>query len=286
MATVPDLVIGASGLVGGALFRVLEGAVGTYRSRPGPGLVRLDARDAGAVRSLLAEVRPSIVFFPAAEPNVDWCEEHPDDSYERNVVPALIALMATQETGARFVFFSSDYVFDGRAGPYREKDPPSPVQVYGRHKLIVEERALDAGATVVRTTSVFGEETPPGKNFVLRLVAQLRAGERVAVPSDQISTPTWADELAHATAMVAAEAGVWHVAGPELLARDAFARLVAEVFGLDPSLVEPVPTRELSQRAVRPLLGGLRTDRLARQLGHPLLAPRPALLRLRERLRI
>src|SRR6266498_3586000 len=107
------LVIGASGLVGGALCRTLGHiAVGTYHTRPIPGLIQLDAYDKPALRRILDDVDPSIVFFPAAEPNVDWCELHPDDAYAANVVPAVSALALSLSRRAMFVFFSSDYVFD------------------------------------------------------------------------------------------------------------------------------------------------------------------------------
>lgn len=276
--------VGASGLVGSALMRRLGGsAVGTYRTRPRDGLRALDAGDPAAIAALLEEVRPTVLFFPAAEANVDWCEEHPDGSWERNVVPAICALAAAARSGTRFVFFSSDYVFDGESGPYGEDDPPAPIQVYGRHKLEIEAQVLGAGGTVVRTTTVYGEETP-SKNFVLRLIGRLRAGERVTVPSDQLSTPTWVDDLSAAAIAVADRGGVWHVAGPALLARDELARIAARVFGLDGSLIDAVPTSALRQVAARPLRGGLRTTKLASALGRDLLAPDEALTLLRQRI--
>ncbi len=279
------LVIGASGLVGGALVRAFGAdAMGTYRSRPVPGLRPLDARDRAALRRLIVEIGPALVLFPAAEADVDWCEAHPEEARAANVEPARSALDLTREAGARLVFFSSDYVFDGRSGPYDEAATTSPISVYGRHKREVEERVLDAGGTVVRTTSVFGAEPPPGKNFVLRLVARLRAGERVRVPADQVSTPTWSDDLAQGVLAVAAFGGIWHVAGPELLARDAFARVVADVFGLDASLIDAVATAALGQPASRPLRGGLRTDKLRLRIGRPLLGVGPSLERLRGQL--
>jgi dTDP-4-dehydrorhamnose reductase len=279
------LVIGASGLVGGALLRALgERGVGTYRTRARDALRFLDARDRSALGKILDDVRPTTVFFPAAEPNVDWCEDHPDESYALNVALAVNAFEATRARGCAFVLFSTDYVFDGRAGPYAEGDSPSPVQVFGRHKLEAEQHVLAGGGIVVRTTTVFGEEVVPGKNFVLRLIARLRHGERVAVPTDQVATPTWADELARGALAVAGLPGIWHVAGPELLARDAFARLVAEVFDLDGRLIDPMPTALLGQRAARPLRGGLRTEKIAARLGGTLTPPRAALERLRERL--
>ncbi len=279
------LVIGASGLVGSALLHAFGAdAVGTYRTRPLPGLRSLDARDGAALRGLIAELRPALVLFPAAEANVDWCETHPEEARAANVEPARSALDLSHEVGAHFVFFSSDYVFDGTGGPYDEAAVTRPVSVYGRHKREVEERVLDRGGTVVRTTSVFGAEPPPGKNFVLRLIASLRAGERMRVPADQLSTPTWSDELARGVLAVVGEGGIWNVAGPELLARDAFAGVVADVFELDAGLVEAVATAALGQPAARPLWGGLRTDKLRRRMGRPLRPLRESLACLRGQL--
>ncbi len=278
-----SLVIGASGLVGGALLRALgrEG-VGTYRDRPAPGLRHLDVRDARALDALLAETRSSVVFFPAAEPNVDWCETHPDMAHALNVDTALRTLAASRALNAMFVFFSTDYVFDGEAGPYAEDAPVHPLSVYARHKREVEEAVLADGGTVVRTTTVFGAELPPGKNFVVRLVARLRAGEEATIPSDQLSTPTWSDDLARGAIAVATRGGIWHIAGPDLLARDEFARVIASVFGVDAGLIRPVSTAQLRQAARRPMRGGLRTDKLRRETGVTPLPVRIALERFRD----
>lgn len=276
------MIIGASGLVGGALLRALgAGAVGTYRTRQLEGLRRLDAADNDELRRTIREVRPEIVFFPAAEPNVDWCELHPDEAYAANVVPALAALEVAREHGAHFVFFSTDYVFDGERGPYLESDPVHPLSVYARHKCEVETRVLTAQGTVVRTAGVFGPEIAPAKNFVIRVLGRLSAGERVTAPGDQVSTPTWVDELAAASIKVAGRGGIWHVAGPELLARDQFARLVARVFGFDEDLVTSVTTPDLGQPARRPLLAGLRTDKLSREMSFRAIPLRASLERLR-----
>jgi dTDP-4-dehydrorhamnose reductase len=278
---VSAVVVGASGLVGSALMRALgKSAIGTFRTRPAPGLVPLDARDGAALGKLVTKTDCEVVFFPAADPNVDWCETHPDEAYAANVAPALSGLEIARASGAGFVFFSSDYVFDGAEGPYEETASPAPLSVYGRQKLDVEERVVAAGGTVVRTTTVYGGEQPPGKNFVLRLVARLKANEPTTVPSDQYSTPTWSDELARGALAVAGRTGVWHVAGPDFLARDDFAWLIAEMFGLDTSLIQPVVTSQLRQKARRPERGGLRTEKIHRETGIEFLPTREALKRL------
>lgn len=260
-------------------------AVGTYRTRPQPGLVPLDATDEAAVRALVSACDPEVIFFAAADPNVEWCELHPDEARERNVAPLLSTLKAA--AGRRIVGFSSDYVFDGSAGPYDESDRPRPISVYGRIKVEIEELLLPEGQAVIRTTTVFGREAPPPKNFALRLIASLRAGNEVRVPSDQWSTPTHADDLAAAaTRVTAGGPGLWHIAGPELMSRIELAKLVAEVFDLPSELIRPVPTSELGQAAARPLRGGLRCDRLERAFGRSVRSPRDALMDLREEARL
>ncbi len=272
-------------MVGSALLRALPpGAVGTYRTRAAEGLRQLDARDAASVQRLVQELRPTVVYFPAAEPNVDWCEQHPDDAWHANVEPAIGALRFVRAADAQFVFFSTDYVFDGRDGPYHEEAEVAPLSVYGRHKREVEERVLEAGGTVVRTTTVFGEELPPGKNFVIRLVARLRGGETATIPSDQFATPTWSDELARGVVAIGNDSGIWHVAGPDFMARADFARLIAEVFGCDESLIRPVSTHALHQAARRPMRAGLKTTKLQRSTGVALIPTRDALRRLASRL--
>lgn len=264
---VRGLVVGASGLVGAAVLRALGSAgTGTYRSRPRAGLTRLEAADCDAFAGVIASVRPDAVFLAAAEPNVEWCEAHPEEGRLLNSGPVDAALAAAGR--ARIVWYSTDYVFDGSSGPYAEGDPPGPLSAYGRIKAEIERRLLDGGHTVIRTTTVFGCEEAPSKNFVLRLVGALRRGEIVRIPSDQISTPTYAEDLAAASVRIAADgAGVWHVAGPDLISRSDLAVRVARAFDLPADGIHAVPTRELAQVAVRPLRGGLTCARYEAAFG-------------------
>lgn len=280
------LVIGASGLVGGALLRRLgPGSVGTYRSNARPGLVSLDAADGRAVRALMGSVRPEVVFFPAGDPDVERCERDEAEARRANLGPLRAALEAVRDVP--FVAYSSDYVFDGTAGPYAEDAPVSPLSAYGRIKVELERLVLERGGTVIRPTGIFGLEAPPARNFVSRLVASLRRGERARVPNDQVANPTYVEDLAEASVEIArsGDGGIWHVAGADLLARDAFARVIAEVFGLDGALVEGVSTRELGQLARRPLAGGLRCGRYEARFGGPPVRPvRAALAAFRAQL--
>jgi dTDP-4-dehydrorhamnose reductase len=200
--------------------------------------------------------------------HVDGCEAAPELAWRTNAEgPGVLAQYARQR-GVPYVFFSSEYVFDGAAndpGPYAEEDRTNPLSVYGKTKLEGEQRVLAAhdGALVLRTTVVYGPD-PREMNYLYALLRNLSAGKTMRVPEDQLSTPTYnRDLIAAALGLVDAGAsGVFHVAGPELLGRLAFARQIAKTLGLDASLLEGAKTAALAQPAPRPLAAGLSTGKL------------------------
>lgn len=266
------LVVGASGQVGRHASRALADrgwrVVGTGNTRAGGGLVPLDLADEAAVARLVGEVRPGLCVLAAALTNVERCEAEPALAEALNARAPAAAAAACRAAGGRTVYLSTEYVFDGSAGPYREDDPVCPVSAYGRTKLAGERAVLvaDPAALAVRTTVVFSW-SPGDRNFLMQLVERLGAGEPMRVPQDQVSSPTYAPFLGEAIAELAARAsGILNVAGPEVMDRFAFATRAASALGLDPRLVVPVRTAELGQRARRPLRAGLRVDRL-RSLG-------------------
>lgn len=224
------------------------------------------------VEALVRRSAPDVILCCGAMTYVDGCEVYPQQAFRANAHgPSALASYA-QYQGIPFLFFSSDYVFAGSAttpGPYTETDAPQPLSVYGESKLQGERAVLRVHpqALVVRTSWVYGPDAE-GKNFISSLVRQLRAGQPVRVPSDQISTPTLNLDLSRvALALLqAGVAGVVHVTGSELLSRYALALLVAERFDLRADLIQGVATAELGQRALRPLHSGLRSQRLSEAL--------------------
>ena len=285
------LVIGASGQVGSALMARLQarghGVVGTHARVAQPGTVVLDVTDAAATARLVEESRADLVFFSSGLTYVDYCEDHPDEAFRVNRDAVAQAARVAAKCGAGLVYYSTEYVFDGQAGPYAEDDPVRPLSVYGESKLAGERAALEESsrAIVVRTTVVYGPE-PQGKNFVYQLRRRLGAGERMRVPIDQVSSPTYNVDLAAASVELAERGttGVFNIAGGDILDRYAFARIACEVFGLDARLMEPVTTAALQQRAARPLRAGLRLDRIRATLGYEPHPPRDGLLAMREAL--
>ena len=263
------VVFGAYGLVGGCLMDELSrlGVVAWGVDKfEFPGLFQIDVCDRQRVRQFLVEQAPDLAFIPAAITNVDYCEENPELTYQTNVLALCDAISASRSIGAKVIFFSSDYIFDGAAGPYAEDFPANPLCAYGIQKLITEHflTAYVEDYLIVRTTAVYGWEKA-GKNFAFRLIERLGNRQSMKAPTDQMTTPTYAPELAALTCRLALDGyrGVYNVAGTSWISRYQFACDVARTFGLDEGLIQPVKTEVLGQIARRPLIGGLKTDKLS-----------------------
>jgi dTDP-4-dehydrorhamnose reductase len=199
-----------------------------------------------------------------------------------NVTGVRHLVAAAGSLGARIVYFSSDYVFTGDAGPYSETDPVGPLSVYGRHKVLAEG-SLPPGSLIVRTTVVYGLE-PQAKNFVYRLRGLLAEGREIPVPADQVGNPTYAPNLARAATTLARSGatGIYHVAGRDRVSRYEFALEVARVFSLPGDPIRPVTTAELHQPAPRPLSAGMKLEKAQAELSFPLVGCREGLTLLRE----
>ena len=267
------LVIGASGLVGSYLIQTCHQrgwqVTGTYHNFAQPNFLPLEITDKVAVRSLLQQLQPNVVFLPAFCSNVDYCEQHPEETYQINVVGCLNVAQATRDVGAKLVFYSSDYVFNGENGPYQETDQPDPICVYGRQKLEVEEKISELldDYLICRIAWVYGQEEQ-GKNFVLRVISTLKNNQIIRVPQDQIGSPTLANDIAEASCRLVevGAQGLFHTTGIDCMNRYQFALKVAEVFGLQTDTLVPVMTSEFNQVAPRPLKCGMRCDRLHQTL--------------------
>src|SRR4051794_34495384 len=183
------VVIGGSGQIGGWLLRAPAGggadALGTYATPALPGLTPLDAADLEASAAWVRGRRADVVFYPAGFTWVDACERDPSRALAANLEQPLNLARAAAEVGARFVYFSTDYVFDGGDGPYTEESPTNPLSAYGRAKHAAElALAGELGDRVltVRTSWVFGPERQ-GKNFAYQLLRNLSRGTALTCPS-------------------------------------------------------------------------------------------------------
>ncbi len=287
------LVIGASGLVGGALLRVLERSgievVGTFWSSPLDRASKLDVTDPGAVRSCLKAVKPDVVFVAVNTPGgVDYCEDHPDEVYALNVQGTENIVRSAAGYGGRIIYYSTDYIFDGKAGPYSEEDTACPISVYGQTKWEAERviQALGPAHLILRTTAVFGWNRA-SRNFAMQVWDCLQTGKPMRVPHDQWCNPTHVDYLAEVSVRLVqmGAQGIFSVVGKDRMPRSELGKALARAMVLDPALIIPVPTSELGQRASRPLQGGLKTRKLEQTLGTEPLDLNDSLKRFRRQWR-
>jgi dTDP-4-dehydrorhamnose reductase len=267
------LVVGASGQVGTQLLRILPScsAIPTSRRTKEPGWTALDLATVSETQAddLFRHFEIATVYCVGGMTNVDGCESAFELARRINCEgPAILARTAAKR-GARFVYFSTDYVFNGHNGPYAENASADPICAYGKSKWLGELAVQDAhpSALVIRTTVVYGPD-PNGRNFLYSLREGLAGAKPFLVPNDQISTPTYNGDLAAAVVALAegGTQGVFHVAGPDVVSRLEFARRAAAVMGLDTANLSGVSTAELAQIAARPLRAGLLTGKLAAYL--------------------
>ena len=271
------LVAGRSGQVATALGAVLprHGFTVTLLGRP-----ELDLSQEGSIERALAEARPDIVVNAAAYTAVDRAEDESAEAFAVNRDgPARLAA-ATAAAGIPLIHYSTDYVFDGRkAAPYVEEDPTGPLSVYGRSKLEGERAVAQAQPrhVILRTAWVC---SPTGHNFLKTMLRLALSRPEIGVVDDQQGTPTFAADLAEATAGVArnlldrprdlALSGIFHAASPGVTTWCGFARAIfaaSERHGGPTAAVRAIATSDYPTRAVRPANGALATGKLARVHG-------------------
>ena len=214
----------------------------------------LDVCDAQRVREVVESAAPDAVVQCAAYTRVDDAETEEAAAFAVNAQGAAHVARACAFAGARFVYPSTDYVFDGSADrPYAPDARPAPINAYGRSKLAGEAAVRESGADVliVRTSWLYGAG---GRNFVATILGRARAGERLRVVDDQRGSPTWTGTLARAIRGLlerAAPAGTWHAANAGETTWLELARRALAIAGVE-AQVEPAKTREFPRPAARP----------------------------------
>ena len=254
------------------------------------GYIGLDITNAAEVRSIFADFAPSVVVNCAAMTDVDLCEQNRKRCWDVNAQSVTRLARECRASGARIVQISTDFVFDGKQGPYREADRPNPLNYYGKAKLGGENAAREAGMdrwAIVRTNVVFGTgEQLRRSNFALWVLRQISEGRAVHVFTDQIRTPTYVRDLADGIIRIVryGKTGMYHISGRDLISMHAFAQAIARAFRLNEDLVKPISSGAFQQRAMRPRKTGLIILKAETELGYRPDSTEAALARLRQRL--
>jgi len=260
------LLTGRNGQVGSelaALLQPLGNVIATDRQQ-------LDLGDAKAIQRAVRDAKPEVIVNSAAYTAVDKAETEEALALRINgEAPAVLAEEA-KRLGALLIHYSTDYVFDGTSKrPYREDDPVAPLGAYGRTKLEGEKRIRSSGCRhlIVRTAWVYGN----GGNFVRAILRQAQQGNALRVVSDQLGAPTWAHDIAEATARLlkTRAEGTFHVSAAGVVSWYDVALEVLRLAKLSVP-VKAVSTAEYGARAPRPRYSVLDNTRL-RSAGVPLI---------------
>ncbi|MBK7105748.1 MAG: dTDP-4-dehydrorhamnose reductase [Ignavibacteriae bacterium] len=222
---------------------------------------KLDISNKKEVKNLVMNFYPDFIINVAAYTNVDKCETEKELAWNINVNGVEYLAKYAVPSNAHLIHISTDYVFDGKEGPYSEVDLPNPISYYGRSKLAGENviKRFDIKSTILRTNVLFGSTKFGRPDFVKWVFDSLTKNQKIKIVTDQINNPTFIDDLALAIVAIcdSNKTGLFNIGGSELLNRFEFTKKIAEFFNLDFSLVEPIITKELNQPALRPLNSGL-----------------------------
>jgi dTDP-4-dehydrorhamnose reductase len=267
-------ITGGSGLAGSklaemALARGEQVYSGYAHNQPPYGKeVKFDLLDANGIRDTIERMRPDVIVHSAALTDVDRCEREKDLAYRINVEGTRAIAEAARKAGSYLVYISTDYVFDGQRGLYREEEETNPVSYYGLSKLLGEEFCLDQGC-IARTCVIYGSRPASGKvNFALWLLNALKSGKEARVVTDQFITPTLNSNLA-AMVLEAADrhlSGIYHLSGASRVSRYDFACELARAFDLDRQLIIPSQMSDIGWLARRPMDSSLDTAKASRTL--------------------
>ncbi|MEM9985858.1 MAG: SDR family oxidoreductase [Bacteroidota bacterium] len=233
----------------------------------------LDITDPIQIESALNDFEPEVVINTAAQTQVDFCEDNREECDLVNITAVEHLAKACQKHSVKLVHISTDFVFDGAAGPYREGAEPNPVNYYGQSKLLGEQALVGSGAdyVILRTILLYGITSSMSRsNIVLWAKGALEQGKVIKAVNDQWRCPTLAEDLAYASieAAIRPVSGLYHISGPDLYRIDALVREVAAFWQLDASLIGETDSLSLNQRAKRPGKTGFIIDKARQDLDY------------------
>ncbi|CAM1369663.1 NAD(P)-dependent oxidoreductase [Tenacibaculum litoreum] len=277
------VVTGSNGLLGQTLVNLLleekekYQVVGFSRGKNRSGrddfdYVSIDITDESLFYDKLSEYKPDVIVNTAAMTNVDACETNKVACDKLNVDVVQYLKNYSEENKTHLIHISTDFIFDGKAGPYKETDTPNPLSYYGVSKLKSEEILTESTTdyTILRTILVYGKVYDMSRsNIVLWVKQTLEEGKEITIVNDQFRMPTYAEDLALACKISIDKRalGVFNISSNTLLSIYDIAQQIAEVFKLDKNLIKPISTAILNQRAKRPAITGFDLSKTREYLG-------------------
>jgi len=263
------LITGSNGLLGQTLVnRLLNSEYKIHAISRGINLNQCDFKyydvditHKNELLQLIDTIKPNYIINAAAMTNVDYCENHQQECDTINVAAVKILIEAAQKHNAHLVHISTDFVFDGITGHYKEADKTNPLSYYGQSKLKSEKlfENTSISYTILRTILVFGFLPHlKQKNILLWLLEKMANKTPLTMVDDQLRMPTYVEDLASASiaAVQTKQNGLYHISSSELMNMYDLTLAVADVFGYDTDLITAIPTEKLHQPAKRPKITG------------------------------
>jgi dTDP-4-dehydrorhamnose reductase len=215
----------------------------------------LDLCDEAATQRLLKRLKPDAILHLAALSNPNFCEENPSLSQELNVESTVLLAEYAATQKIPFLFTSTDLVFDGTKGNYSEEDQPSPINRYGLHKAVAENKVQESypNATIIRLPLMYGL-TESLNNFMANWLEKWKAGETIPAFSDEFRSPISGMDAARGLFFLLKKevSGIWHLAGAERFSRYTMAMRMADSFDFDLKLITESLQSDVQMAAARP----------------------------------
>lgn len=263
-------ITGGSGLLGSRFSKFTDEyeVTTTYNKNPKEHSVKLDITDEKDVLNKIKSLSPDLVVHSAALTNVDYCEDHQEEAYRINAQGTLNMVKACEKIDSKLIYVSTDFVFDGTEGSYKETDKTNPISYYGLSKLKGEEfvQESDIKSAIARVSVLYGWHE--NFNYVMWVIDELKKGNNINIVTDEYNSPTYAENAAEAILKIFSKnkEGIYHIAGDERINRFDFAKNIARVFELDETLINPIKSEDLIRKARRPLDSSLSVEKAKNDL--------------------
>ena len=278
------LITGSNGLLGQKLVKLLANqpdieflATSTGENRiksiTGFDYASLDITNKTQVEQVFNQFKPNVVINTAAMTNVDACEDQKEQCWNLNVNAVKNLIDASSNHQTHLIHLSTDFVFDGENGPYKEEDKPNPLSYYGQSKYEAEKLLQQSTIkwSIVRTIIVYGVvEDMSRSNIVLWAKQALEKGNPLTIVNDQFRMPTLAEDLAQACWLIAQKqaTGIYNICGKDFMSILELVNRVADFYGYDKTIISPIASSSLNQAAKRPPKTGFVLDKAIKELGY------------------
>jgi dTDP-4-dehydrorhamnose reductase len=233
----------------------------------------MDITDPAQVEAVVSTIKPDIIIHTAAMTNVDQCEAEKDACWKQNVNAVEYLVSSCKRHDVFLLHVSTDFIFDGIDGPYKEDAEPNPISFYGWSKYAAEKAVIhsDIKWAIARTVLVYGIAHDMSRsNIILWVKKSLEEGKNIKVVTDQFRTPTLAEDLAYGCFLIADQKaeGIFNISGKELYTPYEMAMIAADYFKLDSSLISQTDGSMFTQPAKRPPRTGFDLTKSENVLGY------------------